>query len=47
MQHKLTYCLIEVQDEAEEESVASLQLEAHSRQVAHEMNHFHHRVLEP
>lgn len=41
------YRFIEVQDEAEEERVASLQLEAHQSQVAHKLNQLHHRVLEP
>lgn len=46
-QHRFIHRLIEVQDEAEEERVASLQLEAHRSQVAHKMNQLHHRVLEP
>lgn len=47
MQHWLIYRLIEVQNEAEEERVAPLQLEAHRSQVAHKLNQLHHRVLEP
>lgn len=40
------YRLVEVQDEAEEQSVAAFQLQAHRRQPAPEVDQLYHRVLE-
>lgn len=40
------YRLVEVQDEAEEQRGAALQLEAHGGQTAHEVQQLQHRVLE-
>lgn len=37
---------VEVQDEAEEQSVAAFQLQAHRRQSTHEVDQLYHRVLE-
>ena len=44
---RLIYRLIEVQDEAEEERVAALELKAHRGQSTHKVHQLHHWVLEP
>lgn len=45
-EYSCSYRLIEVQDEAEEQSVAAFQLQAHRRQPTHKVNQLDHRVLE-
>lgn len=41
------YRLIEVQDEAEEETVTAFKLKAHRGQSTHKVNQLHHRILKP
>lgn len=46
MCRSVSYRLIKVQDEAQEQSVAAFQLQAHRRQPTHKVNQLYHRVLE-